>query len=206
MVLVIMISALSPGAMGSVISQFTRSDRSKVSTVSDRAADYDAVRPDVFSHIAFGRGWGSYNHESYRILDSEILHRTLEMGVLGLIAFLMMPIVVVLATRKTIGLRHPRWSPPALVCAASAVAFIVVATLYDVLSFPHGTYAFLFLAGLATVVADPPPEAPRGVRRPGESRTRRVRRRDGSPGSADPARRVRSVPERAPAAAPRTGD
>jgi hypothetical protein len=206
MALVLMISALSPGAMGSVISQFTRSDRSKVSTVSDRAADYDAVRPDVFSHIAFGRGWGSYNHESYRILDSEILHRTLEMGVLGLISFLMLAIMVVLSTRKTIALRHPRWSPPALVCAASAVAFIVVATLYDVLSFPHGTYAFLFLAGLATVVADPPPKPLRGVRRPGGSRTRLVRRRDGSPGSADPARRVRSAPEHAPAAAPRTGD
>jgi len=126
--------------------------------------------------------------------------------VLGLISFLMLAISVVLATRKTIALRDPRWSPPALVCAAAAVAFIVVATLYDVLSFPHGTYAFLFLAGLATVVADPPPESPRALRRSGGSRTRLARHRDGSPGSADRAPRVRSAPAHAPAAAPRTGD
>ena len=33
-----------------------------VTTVSDRAADYDAVRPDVWTHLLFGRGWGSYDH------------------------------------------------------------------------------------------------------------------------------------------------
>jgi O-antigen ligase len=181
MVLVVLISALSPGAMGSVVSQFTRADRSKVSTVSDRAADYDAVRPDLFSHFAFGRGWGSYNHESYRILDSEILHRVLEMGVLGLIAFFMLSISVVLATRHVIGSRHPRWSPPALVCAAAAVAFLVVATLYDVLSFPHGTYAFLFLAGVASVVADRGPEPVEAVTESAGSGTRPLRHRRGSP-------------------------
>jgi hypothetical protein len=206
MVVLVIISALSPGAMGSVVSQFTRSDRSNVSTVSDRAADYDAVRPDVFSNIAFGRGWGSYNHESYRILDSEILHRTLEMGVLGLISFLMVAITVVVATRRTIALRHPRWSPPALVCAASAVSFIVVAILYDVLSFPHGTYAFLFLAGLATVVSDVPAEPVRRPGHAGESRTRPARGRGASSAPADPARRARAVQARGPAAAPRTAD
>ena len=49
-------------------------------TVSDRAADYDAVRPDVWSHLAFGRGYGSYDHVSYRILDSEMLSRLVEIG------------------------------------------------------------------------------------------------------------------------------
>ena len=64
--------------------QFTRSDATAVPTVSDRTSDYDAIRPDVWSHILLGRGWGSYNHESYRILDSEILLRTIDTGVLGL--------------------------------------------------------------------------------------------------------------------------
>ena len=41
--------------------------RTAVGTVSDRTSDYDAIRPDVWSHLALGRGWGSYNHESYRI-------------------------------------------------------------------------------------------------------------------------------------------
>jgi hypothetical protein len=205
MVLVIVISALSPGAIASVVGQFTRSDRTDVSTVSDRAADYDGIRPDVFSHLAFGRGWGSYNHQSYRILDSEILHRTLEMGVFGLIAFLVFGATVVGASRATIARRHPRWAPSALICAAAAVAFLVVTALYDVLSFPHGTYIFLFMAGLATVVIDAPP-APgrRRARLAGGSRTRPARRpgRSSGPDARTPA--DRSAPTRAPAAASRT--
>ena len=122
-VLIVVVSAVSPGALGSTVSQFTRSDRSEVATVSDRTADYDAIRPDLWSHLAFGRGWGAYNHESYRILDSEILHRILEMGVIGLIAYLMLPITVVLATRRTIAERDPVRSPQALVGAAAAVCF-----------------------------------------------------------------------------------
>ena len=60
-----------------------------MATTSDRTADYDAVRPDVWTHLLFGRGFGSYNHDTYRILDSEILGRTVETGVLGLAAFLL---------------------------------------------------------------------------------------------------------------------
>ena len=92
MVTLIIVSTLAPGAIGSTIRQFTRSDAAALPTVSDRASDYDAIRPDVWSHILLGRGWGSYNHESYRILDSEILLRTIETGVLGLLAFLLVGI------------------------------------------------------------------------------------------------------------------
>ncbi len=60
-----------------------RRTRRTVATASDRTADYDAVRPDVWTHLLFGRGYGSYNHDTYRILDSEILGRTVETGVSG---------------------------------------------------------------------------------------------------------------------------
>ena len=155
MVLVVVVSVLSPGALRSTVDQFVRSDRFDVPTVSDRAADYDAVRPDLWTHLAFGRGWGSYNHETYRILDSEILHRTLEMGVVGLVAFLLMVLSVLLSARKTIAERDPRWAPVALVGAASATAFLTLSTLFDVLSFPHATYVFLYTAGLVAAVIAP---------------------------------------------------
>ena len=100
-------STLAPGAIGSTIEQFTRSDATALPTVSDRASDYDAIRPDVWSHILLGRGWGSYNHESYRILDSEILQRTIETGVLGLLAFLLVGISVIASSRRAIAARDP---------------------------------------------------------------------------------------------------
>src|SRR5699024_97991 len=136
LVAVIAVSVLSPGAIGSTVSQFTRSDRMTVPTVSDRTSDYDAVRPDVWTHIAFGRGWGSYNHETYRILDSDILQRIIETGVLGLVFFVLMCLSVVLSARGTIALRDRDAAPIALIGAAAAMGYLVSATLYDLMSFP----------------------------------------------------------------------
>jgi hypothetical protein len=160
MVLVVIVTVLSPGAVGSIVDQFVRPDRLAVPTVSDRASDYDAVRPDLWTHLAFGRGWGSYNHETYRILDSEILHRTLEMGVLGLVAFLLMVLSVILSARRTIAEGDPRWAPVALMGAAASAAFLTLSALFDVLSFPHPTYIFLYTAGLVAVVIAPRKEEP----------------------------------------------
>ena len=172
MVLIVVVSAVSPGAIHSTVLQFTRSDATSVSTVDDRASDYDAVRPDVFTHLAFGRGWGSYNHQSYRILDSEILHRLIETGIFGLIALLMVPIVILLSTRKTIASREPTTAPIALIGAAVAVAFLVLCTLFDMLGFPHGPYILLYMVGLVAVAierrepVDEPSAAPVRARKP----------------------------------------
>jgi O-antigen ligase len=153
LVLVLAVHVLSPGALGSTTAQLD-SDRLGVATVSDRAVDYDAVRPDVWSHLLMGRGWGTYDFVNYRILDSEILQRTIEMGVLGLVAFLLMGGSVLSLARHVIR-SDPERAPLALVGAAAAVAFLVASTLFDVLSFPHDTYVFLYMAGLVAVVAGP---------------------------------------------------
>lgn len=151
LVLVVLIHIVAPGAIGKTTTQFDPGALG-VTTVSDRAADYDAVRPDLWTHLLFGRGWGSYDHVTYRILDSELLHRVLEMGVFGLIAFVAMVLSVLLCARKTIAARDRTWSPYALIGAAAAVSFLMVSTLFDVLAFPHATYIFLYMAGLVTVV------------------------------------------------------
>jgi O-antigen ligase len=152
LVLVVVIPVLAPGAVAMTAGQF-EPGRLAVATVSDRAADYDGVRPDLWTHLLVGRGWGSYSHGTYRLLDSEILHRVMEMGVLGLIAYLVMIGSVVSAARATIASRDRRWAPLALIGAAAAVSFGVASTLFDVLSFPHAVFLFLFMGGLvATVV------------------------------------------------------
>jgi O-antigen ligase len=179
LVLVVVIPVLAPGAVGMTTAQFEPS-RLGVATVSDRASDYDAVRPDVWSHLLFGRGWGSYDHVAYRVLDSEILHRVIEMGVLGLLAYLFMIGSVLGAARATIAERDRTWAPLALMGAAAAVSFGVASTLFDVMSFPHAVYAFLAMAGLVAAVVshhkdersfavEPPMDAPQaaGPRRTG---------------------------------------
>jgi O-antigen ligase len=102
--------------------------------------------------MAFGRGFGTYDHTSYRILDSEILTRIVEMGVVGLLAYLLMFVSIVLVARSTIRSRHPEWAPIALIGAAAAVGFATLSTLYDVLTFPHPPYLVLVLAAMVAVV------------------------------------------------------
>jgi hypothetical protein len=174
LVIGVMVAAISPSAVHSVVKQFTRADASQVATVSDRASDYDAVRPDLWSHLLIGRGFGSYNHDTYRILDSEILTRTVETGIIGLLGFLLIGISVILVVRPTVSARHPRWAPAALCGVGATACLLVLSTLYDVMAVPHAPCVFLYLAGLAVAVATPPAgTAPAPAARDHEGRAHR---------------------------------
>ena len=109
-----------------------------------------AVRPDVWTHLAFGRGYGSYEHQSYRVLDMELLRQLIEVGVVGLAAFILMVLSIVWTARAPIRARGPD-SRVALAAAATAISFLTVATLFDVMSFPHCPYILLWMAGLLAV-------------------------------------------------------
>jgi hypothetical protein len=155
----VFIHALSPGALGSILFQLDP-ERLAVSTVSDRSSDYDAIRPDVWTHLGFGRGYGSFDHVNFRILDSEILSRLVDTGILGLLALVLMLASILLTARRPIWSRHPLWSPPALAVAAATVAYFVLTFLFDVSSFPHTPYILMALAGLlAAVVTQPVDDA-----------------------------------------------
>ena len=150
------------------------------------------------AHLLFGRGYGTYNHDTYRILDSEILNRV-DRG-RGARAS---PPSCSSGSRwsscpaRTIAERDPRWAPGALCGTAAAVAFITVSTLFDVTAVPHGTDTFLYMAGLAAVVATPTRRPASAVARRGIRRARGGRWvRRGSAGRTRPAsRRPRAMTE-----------
>jgi O-antigen ligase len=158
-VVVLMVQVLAPGALSSVAGQLDHK-RLGVTTVSDRTADYDAIRPDVWSHLVFGRGYGSYDHATYRVLDMELLRQLIEVGVVGLLAYLMLVVAVVAVARGPIRARRPDDTPVALAVASAAVCFLVVSTLFDVMSFPHVPYVFLWMAALLAVMRGPTSQAP----------------------------------------------
>jgi hypothetical protein len=160
----IVIHILSPGALGSTAEQLSP-DRLGVNTVSDRAADYDALRPDVLTSLALGRGFGSYEYTRFRILDNDLLHRLVETGVIGLAAYLLMIVSVIMGARRLIRSRGPG-SDAALIGASAAAGFLTVTVLFDVLSFPHATYIFLFMAAIvACVLTRPEPDSAAGHER-----------------------------------------
>ncbi|HEY4098295.1 MAG TPA: hypothetical protein VGM33_22415, partial [Baekduia sp.] len=174
----VVVHIISPGALGSVLFQFQPS-RLGVSTVSDRASDYDAVRPDLWSHLPFGLGYGSYDHTAYRVLDSEILNRVVDVGVVGVLAFTLMVLSMVVAANGPIRTRDPRWAPVGLAVGPAAIAYFVLCFLFDVDSFPHTPYILMSLAGLLAVRANDLPV--RGRRRVAAARAP-TRRREGDHG------------------------
>jgi hypothetical protein len=151
LVLLVVVHVLAPGTLGKTTRQFDPSALG-VSTVSDRSADYDAIRPDLWTHPLLGRGWGGYPRLSYRTLDSQILGEAVEMGMIGMLAYVLMIGSVIAGARATIARRDPTWAPMALMGAAAAMSFLVMSFLFDVIAFPHATYIFLYMAGLVAVV------------------------------------------------------
>jgi hypothetical protein len=147
---------VAPGSISPVIDQFRPGSLGHANTVSDRASDYDAVRPDVFTHLALGRGFGSYQPLGHRILDSEVLVRLVEMGVLGLAALMALGVSVVFCARRTIHSRHPTLASPALAAASGGVVFLVLALLFDSLAYPQVPYVFLCMAALVAVIVKSP--------------------------------------------------
>jgi hypothetical protein len=154
-VLLVVVKILAPGALGGLALQLD-SQRLGATTVSDRTSDYDAIRPDVWSHLAFGQGFGTYDQ---RVLDMEILARLVEGGVFGVAAYLLLLLSVIAVARGPIRMRDPTSEPIALAAAGAAVGLLVLSTLFDVMAFPHTPYIFLCLAALL-VVAVKPPESP----------------------------------------------
>jgi hypothetical protein len=151
LVVLVAIPILSPNALGSILEQL-EPHRLGVSTVSDRVSDYDAIRPDILSHPVFGRGYGSYDHNSHRILDNDLLTRLVESGIVGLVAFILIVVTIVAVAAPLIRSRDPARAPPALAIAAGAAPFLVLAALFDIMSFPHAPYILLTLAGFLAVI------------------------------------------------------
>jgi hypothetical protein len=159
LILGVVVHFSSPGAFGSVLSQLNPTAFNSVLTTKDRTSDYDAVRPDVMSHVLFGRGFQTYDGHKYRILDNEYLALAIGVGFVGLATYLFIFGVAFTAAHPTIRGPDPRRSSLALACAGAVAVMAVVTLLFDNLSFPHVPYLFFFVAGLIVVLRERSPAA-----------------------------------------------
>jgi O-antigen ligase len=157
------------GGQISAITQLT-SGGDQAST-DGRTSDYEAVVPDLLSHPAIGRGFGTHNsiqHDTYRIFDNGYLDLVYEVGLIGLLAWLFMVLLPAYQARYAARSDNPLRGPPALAASAGLLAFSVATLLYDVLSFPQAPYLFVFIAAMCTCAASVERVAPAiSVRRVG---------------------------------------
>jgi len=170
-VIIFCIQAAAPGALSSIRKQLAPSSLERVGTVQDRVSDYDAIKPDVQSYPALGRGYGTYDHNKYRLLDNQYLNIELGIGYLGLAAYIAFWMSVMGVADYAIRGPTRRWAGPALGASSAALVFGIVSALFDVMAFPHVPYLLLFCAGMAVVAsraenaARAPAPAPAPVKR-----------------------------------------
>jgi hypothetical protein len=156
--LVILVGAahvLAPGAIGSVIQQFTGGNLTQVGTTVHRLDGYDAIRPIIMSHPILGEGIGGYNSLLNRILDNQMLDNLIQTGVVGEFAFLGMVLSVVWTAVPFVRGRSDDRSKAALAAACAAISFLTVSFLFDSMAYTHVPYIFLTFAGLLAVLATP---------------------------------------------------
>jgi O-antigen ligase len=150
-VMLLAMPIIAPGALGSIRNQLFTSEVASSNSTTGRTQDYAAVKPDVLAHPAFGRGYGSYDPHKYRIIDNQYIGLAIETGFVGVGAYLLLLLGVILAARPALRSGDPRRAPPALAAACAAVAVGVAAALFDVFAYPQVPYLFLFVAALAVV-------------------------------------------------------
>jgi len=149
--LLLAVPLVAPEAVREVTAQFSSTSESAQQSVAGRTEDYAAVGPDVRANALTGRGFGSYDAKTYRILDNQYLATVIETGIPGLLTYLGV-ILVAGGTAMVVGARRRAtdgWI--ALAGAGSALTFLVASALFDAFAFPHAPYTFLLVAALVAV-------------------------------------------------------
>ncbi len=155
-VIFVVVHIAAPGAIGGVIEQLDGSRLTNADTTVSRTDGYDVVRPYLWTNPAFGEGYGSYNASVIYIFDSQILDQLITTGVVGLLAYLVMSLSVLVTARPLFKVRGSPTAPLALGLGVSAVVFFSASFLYDEMGFPHVPYIFLTFAGFVAVLAGDP--------------------------------------------------
>jgi hypothetical protein len=169
LLIIVFIQAAAPGALGSIRKQLEPGRFNSTGTTQDRVADYDATKPDRVRHLALGRGYGTYDHNKYRLLDNQYLNMQIGVGYIGFAAYLALWMSIMGVADYAIRGPTRRWAGPALAASAAALVFGVVSALFDVMAFPHVPYLLLLCAGMAVVAsrAAQPQRAPATTPQPG---------------------------------------
>jgi O-antigen ligase len=153
--LIVILHVLAPGAIGNLRQQLEPDRLTGTSSTQQRSNDYDAVAPDIRTHPALGRGYGSYDHLKYRILDNQYLGLLVTVGIVGTASYILLLISGMVSAHRA--RRRSRAVPPHMMAAASGAiaSFMVGSALFDVLSFAHVTYMLMFVLGLIVAAQQP---------------------------------------------------
>ncbi len=142
--LLVIVWVAVPGMMGTVRGLFGGEEAS----LKSRTDSYDIVWTFWQMNPVFGRGLGTFLPE-YRILDNQYLVSLLDTGIVGLAAFIAVPVTaffVALTARRRYSEQVYVHLGPGL--AAGVAAGTLLTGFFDALSFPQAAGSFFLLMGV----------------------------------------------------------
>jgi O-antigen ligase len=136
---------VTPGLLGTIRALITSIGSDSSTTY--RTHDYDAVAQYLAEHPWFGRGFGTFLPQFYRIFDNQYLLTLVEMGLAGLVMLMALFVAGwVLARRARKATGDPRARHLAQCLAASVAVAAFSFGTFDAASFPMSCgLAFLIL-------------------------------------------------------------
>lgn len=138
---------LIPGMLGSLLGLFTGIGGD--SSAQSRTGSY-AIASDFVSRAPlFGRGFQTFL-PSYRILDNQYLGLLIEVGLVGLAAFVLLVVAGLMAARATrVGARSATERDLGQGLLGAVASGAVTLALFDALSFPMSAGTFFLVLGIA---------------------------------------------------------
>lgn len=143
---ILVFQAIQPGVLGTIRSLFTNSENDP--SVQNRISDYAIVRQFVAERPLLGRGLGTFLPDEYILLDNQFLYEAVTTGILGVIAFALVPLGGYWLGRsvRLRGKDEPTRHLGQALAAALIVALLVSGT-FDSLSFATFTGLLFLLVG-----------------------------------------------------------
>jgi hypothetical protein len=151
LVLLVVTHFTAPGALGGVIDQLAPHRATNVNSTQDRVGDYEAIEPDIAARPLIGRGYGSYDQIKHRILDNQYLTLAIGVGLLGIVAYLSIFVLSLIAAHPVVRAGDPDRAPPALAVVAGLAVALISGAILDFLSFPQLSYLFCMMAAIAYI-------------------------------------------------------
>ena len=140
----VIVFLLVPGMIGTIIGMFSGQD----SSVASRTDGYATALAYIEVSPLFGRGFGTFL-PSYRILDNQYLGSAIELGLVGILAFLALLVVaMIVAFRGRRYHRNPVMTEMGTALAASLLGGAMLTAFFDCFAFPQGSGMLFLVIGM----------------------------------------------------------
>lgn len=138
---------LAPQVPQVLIDLFTKADQDV--SISSRTSDYANATSFITHHFFFGRGYKTFDPNTYFYLDNQFLLSLIEVGIFGLMSLIgLMCTGITLARNVKHTAKDPYTRELGQCLAGSLCAILVCFATFDTLSFPMVAFTTMTLLGL----------------------------------------------------------